>query len=1090
MKTNNLFKRILCMILPIILIIPSIIIKPGEAASKTITKLIYKDAIIGDQCDDPEAITDVTSSEPDIYIDTKSQTNNWYVLHDYDHLPYNEIHKRVQNNIWTNPNNTVDHGEKRIDYANGKYGFADISYENEDDNVTYLWEVKPPSYRDKNKSKGFEQLTNYVNAKPNYKYGYKSPGNIHDSSFSFNLTLECFKAGYVWEEYVTYYVEYEQLDNGLIIYDFKRKAKKTPKAPGVPVPQKERQEAENGAFDYSKDPVNLEDEEPSFGRERRRSGGYFPSPITQPAYSSLVSTAYMFGKELGIYFLDEYGKKIVIVSAATLAAAYVAATTLASTHTPTVDKTSHSGSIEAAATSYISAYDSALLGGDADYLLWMYNHFMSYNPDIPNNEDEDGSNEENDDNNSGNEEMKDHENDYEAAEEQPPTRDPLAIHLNSGEMIELTSRDEGVYFDLDSNGFAEKTAWLGTEDGFLALDVNGNGIIDNGSELFGDRFIMPDGNVSATGFEALLSLDDNDDSIINENDNCFGSLMIWIDADHNGITGSDELKTLSELGITAFDLRNIVHEAVSYEEIAVESESAKIVFENSSERKISEFLLPVHSADTMHNGAYTNGNVLNIDQALYEDESGELAELCFRFCIANSVEMKKYYLKKILYKITDSDDIDRNSRGENIDARDLHVIEQFMGHGFNGTSGTTPNIFAAAMLRSLYNSIENIYYNYLIIQFNGNDLKTYVTVQQDDEGNVTINTALLEYILDICIDNGTDVEVCLYDFGKYLKYLDKKHCTDAYTAFKDKYTAVSPKFAQLFNNMDNYPTTFGSDENDTITGINSNDIIYGGKGDDTLYGGSGNDTYIFNLGDGNDTISEENTSSSSDKIIFGEGITIDDIAVSRENDDIIIHVGDNSDSIRINDFYYRAWSNDYRVENFVFADGTEKTSGYLESIPLTITGSGVIKDFTSGAGVKNSTLIGSDDNDEIYGYEGNDTFIGGKGDDTLYGGSGNDTYIFNLGDGNDTISEESTSSSSDKIIFGEGITVDDIAISRENDDIIIHIGDNGDSIRINDFYYRAWGNDYRVEVFEFTDGNVSSIDCVQILNLNEFLIAS
>ena len=44
-----------------------------------------------------------------------------------------------------------------------------------------------------------------------------------------------------------------------------------------------------------------------------------------------------------------------------------------------------------------------------------------------------------------------------------------------------------MYFDLDKNGFAEKTAWIGTEDGFLALDRNGNGIIDNGGELFGDQ---------------------------------------------------------------------------------------------------------------------------------------------------------------------------------------------------------------------------------------------------------------------------------------------------------------------------------------------------------------------------------------------------------------------------------------------------------------------------------------------------------------------------------------------------------------------------------------------------------------------------
>ncbi len=712
------------MILPIILIIPSIIIKPGEAASKTITKLKYKDAIIGDQCDDPEAITDVTSSEPDIYIDTKSQTNNWYVLHDYDHLPYNEIHKRVQNNIWSNPNNTVDHGEKRIDYANGKYGFADISYENEDDKVTYLWEVKPPSYRDKNKSKGFEQLTNYVNANPNYEYGSKSPGNIQNSSFSFKLTLDCYEAGVSWEEFVTYDVEYEQLDNGLIVYSFTRSAKKAFKTPGIPVPQKDRQEAENGAYEYDEEPVNLEDEEP-FEAKKRRSRGYFPSPAEKLAYATqfaLSTTLRLIGGS--IFEIDKSGNLVQeIVTSNNLHKAIAVATEILAMCEAGKYYLKDAEEAEYIASSFIAA---CAIGpnDDASNLLMLYNDIWNYSSDDP---EYDGSNEENDDNNSGNEDMKGHEDDYKAAEEQPATRDPLAIHLNGGERIEITSNDDGVYFDLDTNGFAEKAAWLGTEDGFLALDVNENGIIDDGSELFGDRFTMPDGNMSATGFEALLSLDDNGDSIIDSNDACFGSLMIWIDADHNGITGSNELKTLTELGITAFDLRNITHEEVDYDGIAVEAESAKAVFIDSSERKISEFLLPVHSADTMHNGAYTNGNVLNIDQALYDDENGELAELCFRFCLADTVEVKKYYLKKIMYKMTGSENIEKDSRGPNIDARDLHVIEQFMGHEFNSVSGSVPNGLAADLLKALYNSIESIYYNYLIIQFNGSDLRTYVT---------------------------------------------------------------------------------------------------------------------------------------------------------------------------------------------------------------------------------------------------------------------------------------------------------------------------------------------------------------------------
>lgn len=69
--------------------------------------------------------------------------------------------------------------------------------------------------------------------------------------------------------------------------------------------------------------------------------------------------------------------------------------------------------------------------------------------------------------------------------------------------IELTSVENGVHFDLDKNGFAEKTAWIGKEDGFLALDRNKNGFIDDGGELFSDGILLSDGRKSTSGFEGL-----------------------------------------------------------------------------------------------------------------------------------------------------------------------------------------------------------------------------------------------------------------------------------------------------------------------------------------------------------------------------------------------------------------------------------------------------------------------------------------------------------------------------------------------------------------------------------------------------------
>ncbi|WP_296645077.1 hypothetical protein [Roseinatronobacter sp.] len=80
------------------------------------------------------------------------------------------------------------------------------------------------------------------------------------------------------------------------------------------------------------------------------------------------------------------------------------------------------------------------------------------------------------------------------------------------------------------DGFAEATGWVAADDGLLVLDVNGNGRIDNGSELFGDQ------TGHAHGFLALAQHDDNGDGVIDEADTVYGQLRIWQDLNQDGIS--------------------------------------------------------------------------------------------------------------------------------------------------------------------------------------------------------------------------------------------------------------------------------------------------------------------------------------------------------------------------------------------------------------------------------------------------------------------------------------------------------------------------------------------------------------------------
>ncbi len=134
----------------------------------------------------------------------------------------------------------------------------------------------------------------------------------------------------------------------------------------------------------------------------------------------------------------------------------------------------------------------------------------------------------------------------------PPRLDPLALDLD-GDGIETTGIGGWgtVLFDHNGDGRRTGTGWLSGDDGWLVRDLNGNGTIDNGSELFGDNTTLSDGTRAADGFAALADLDSNGDGVIDASDAAFGELKVWQDLNQDGISQAGELKTLSELGITA-----------------------------------------------------------------------------------------------------------------------------------------------------------------------------------------------------------------------------------------------------------------------------------------------------------------------------------------------------------------------------------------------------------------------------------------------------------------------------------------------------------------------------------------------------------
>ncbi|MBJ7312297.1 hypothetical protein H7U20_19125 [Rugamonas sp. CCM 8940] len=350
-------------------------------------------------------------------------------------------------------------------------------------------------------------------------------------------------------------------------------------------------------------------------------------------------------------------------------------------------------------------------------------------------------------------------------------------------------------------------------------------------------------------------------------------------------------------------------------------------------------------------------------------------------------------------------------------------------------------------------------------------------------------------------------------------------------------------------------TVEGGSGNDTLTEsgnyINQASTLIGGTGNDRMTGALSSNTYIFNRGDGSDSILDVGIASGrhygTDKLVFGSGIVQTDLAMSRSGEDLVIKVNNLTDAAATDQIVVEKWffsDGGYQIESFAFADGSSLTNAEVTQLGNAIYG-------TDGA----DTLTGAIDNNTIYGLAGNDsitdpggadTIDGGAGDDviidnggsaatnllrggdgndqitfasastveggsgndtltesgnyinqasTLIGGTGNDrmtgalssnTYIFNRGDGSDSILDVGIASGrhygTDKLVFGSGIVQTDLAMSRSGDDLVIKVNNLTDAAATDQIVVEKWffsDGGYQIESFAFADG--SSLTATQLI---------
>ena len=709
---------------------------------------------------------------------------------------------------------------------------------------------------------------------------------------------------------------------------------------------------------------------------------------------------------------------------------------------------------------------------------------------------------------------------------------PIVIDLN-GDGIKTLPLSKRNYFDLNNDGFAERTGWVDRNDGLLALDLNGNGKIDNGTELFGNNTLLPDGTTAAHGYEALAQYDSNHDGLIDKRDSIWEKLRIWRDANSDTRTGEGELHKLDEFNIAAIDLnaKAVTEEDAEGNKI---SHRGQVIKTDGSTAEAADIWFALNKAQTRYLGDKTVseeiaampdvkgfGNVPDLHIAMNKDE--QLKEMVQTYLAETSSEKRNRMLPELIYRWTGSHTEAVNSRGNNINGRTLKALENLTGDQFlqNGTN-PNPGSGAADILRKEFERFANYTHANLLLKTEEfADVNSLVQYSLNNTGGEETNWNYFFQYLNILHKHGMDERAKIeYALAKgYLTYMSKyKNSLGEYFAkhvdeYEDLYlTDIVDDVIRGTNNND---TLSGGAGNDTLAGGDGNDRLYGGEGSDILDGGAGNDlldggrkerdTYLFRAGHGKDTVSDYAIEDKDADTLRFSGAKAADSRYRREGSHLIVNAYGENDAVTLNNYFY---ADSYQRYNFQFEDAVVQRKDFIAEKTLEVSGTEkndslqgwVTKDVIHGGAGNDSisadagddllhgdsgddVLYGNQGQDTLHGDEGNDRLYGGEGSDILDGGAGNDlldggrkerdTYLFRAGHGKDTVSDYAIEDKDADTLRFSGAKAADSRYRREGSHLIVNAYGENDAVTLNNYFY---SDNYSRYNFQFDDATFKAAE--------------
>jgi len=665
--------------------------------------------------------------------------------------------------------------------------------------------------------------------------------------------------------------------------------------------------------------------------------------------------------------------------------------------------------------------------------------------------------------------------------------------------------------------------WVAPQDGFLAMDQDGDGNINSASELFG--------STTVDGFTILSELDSNNDGVIDNNDTDFSSLLIWQDINQDGISVPDELKTLSELNITSISL-DVTETSQFIEDneikflstFEINGETREIAdvffkFDNVFSRFIGDiqldmdvFFLPTLRGYGELPSLHLSMSIDNDDTdpasliSLVSDLAGKSFDDLFTAddTILNDV-------RDILFRWAEVAGVDPTSRGVFVDGQELGFLEKLMGQDFlqRGIYSNPYGVESGDDLNEAFIVALNYMYATLLMQTSASQLfegHTFYNFGCDTVDGITVFDATVLASLETeatALATTADKQTFWGNVLRMVEFTIGTTNLDAadQTALQDAITnsGLADLVADLVTDLDFARDTgvtesgtsgadtmdgssaddalFGNSGDDTINGLGGHDRMFGGFGEDIMNGGTGgdfmrgefnSDTYLYNVGDGDDTIIEKNNGATDleDTILFGTGITLANLDITRVgNTDMVIDIvsgaGAGGRIVIENQFNFALGGGAVEILEFVDDPGNPFLPTTLNWEMSGTEGNDILTGVILGrGGTDNDTIFGLGGNDTITGNDGADILDGGAGNDFISGGAGDDTM--SGGDGND----ELRGGNDDDVMSGG--TGNDVIRGGLGDDLFIYGGGN-------DRYFDD-GNGIEGDIVEIADVSVSPGD--------------